>query len=145
VLKSFPTFYWCSKTADSFTHSTLNTYATLALVLASSSFGALHAMAWGFPFPTRGEQILWRCSCLVLTFYPVGHLLLFLVSPLLLLKWLKRCVPYLTVLETFVLLLAAVCYIVARLALIVLPFLQLRLLPHTANHAVAWARYLPHI
>ncbi|KAJ3503860.1 hypothetical protein NMY22_g18104 [Coprinellus aureogranulatus] len=131
--KSYPSFYWSSCTEDKHCSAAPTCYATIALVVASASLGALHTMAWSFQFPTPAEQQIWRCCCLVLVCPPMVDHEVWAVWDVLALAGM------------FVLMLGAICYTVARLILIVLPFVQLRNLPVSTHVATTWADILPHI
>ncbi|KAK0229409.1 hypothetical protein EDD85DRAFT_974646, partial [Armillaria nabsnona] len=101
------------------------------MVAVGSIFGAFHCAAWSFYFPSHAEMVLWRYASmtvlvgLVVAFLPTGHLLIFIFTLL------TRT--------------GTVAYIVARIILIVLAFMQLRFLPPLAFHTVQWTTYLPHI
>jgi len=53
-----------------------------SLFVAATVFGAVHVAGWNLGFPTRAEQIIWRCAgvsiltlpCLMVLFYPTGLL-----------------------------------------------------------------------
>ncbi|GAB1317036.1 Paternally-expressed gene 3 protein [Madurella fahalii] len=54
-----------------------------SLFVAATLFGAVHVAGWNLGFPTRAEQILWRCAgiyiltlpCMIVLLYPIGRLL----------------------------------------------------------------------
>ncbi|KAK7920068.1 hypothetical protein PG985_008090 [Apiospora marii] len=52
------------------------------LALTSALFGALHAIAWNFEFPTLPEKILWHVATIVSAASPVAGLLLIPVAQL---------------------------------------------------------------
>lgn len=120
------------------------TLDTFVFAVMSSSFGALHAIAWRSQFPTFAEQQLWRYSCLTLTVYPLAHLLVIGCGVII------CCCGFMFMfiggtLLPFFMGLAACCYAAARIILFVLPFLQLRSLPETVHSTITWADFFPHI
>ncbi|KAK7978391.1 hypothetical protein PG988_005881 [Apiospora saccharicola] len=52
------------------------------LALTSALFGALHAIAWNFEFPTLEEKIVWHIATIALAASPVAGLLLIPVAQL---------------------------------------------------------------
>lgn len=51
-------------------------YAIYILTALTAGFGAIHAVAWNFEFPTLIEQIIWRVATLVSTILPPIALLI---------------------------------------------------------------------
>ncbi|KAL7933303.1 hypothetical protein V8C35DRAFT_327997 [Trichoderma chlorosporum] len=49
--------------------------AIILLALASGLFGAIHAIAWGFEFPTEVEKLLWQIATCIAAASPVVGLL----------------------------------------------------------------------
>ncbi|KAK0239705.1 hypothetical protein EDD85DRAFT_949543 [Armillaria nabsnona] len=131
-------------------------------VSVGSLFGALHCIAWSFYFPSHAEMVLWRFSCLAaLVGLPTASTIA--VYALMqnwehptwqwnVLRLLLGSKPDSSTQETFwayalsfISAVGAVTYIVARVFLIVLAFMQLRSLPESAFHTVTWTTYIPHI
>ena len=57
--------FWANSTAD-------NAWIADIIVLGIGiCFGAIHCIAWGFPFPTHTELQMWRISCVVITAVPI--------------------------------------------------------------------------
>ncbi len=125
------------------------------LVGVGSLFGAFHCAAWSFSFASHTEMVLWRFSSLAMlivvfiaAFFPVMAVWAF--------QGLDSMEPQtITHSETeykvwdafyyFVLVVIVLAYIVARIMLIILAFMQLRSLPPLAFHTVQWTTYMPHI
>ena len=131
-------------------------------VSVGSLFGALHCIAWSFYFPSHAEMVLWRFSCLAaLVGLPTASTIAVYAlrqnweHP----KWQWNVLRLLlgsksdsSAQETFwayalsfISAVGAVTYIVARIFLIVLAFMQLRSLPESAFYTVTWTTYIPHI
>ena len=55
----------------------------VSLFVAATLFGAVHVTGWNLAFPTRAEQILWRCAaiyiltlpCMIVLLHQIGRLL----------------------------------------------------------------------
>ncbi|KAK0197621.1 hypothetical protein F5146DRAFT_921541, partial [Armillaria mellea] len=104
-------------------------------------FGAFHSLAWSFYFPSHAEMVLWRVSVtgIFIGTIMVGHmdLVLLIVSFFNKNNWLKILTPISDGILVF--------YIVARIILIILAFLQLRALPPFTFCTVQWTTYIPHL
>ncbi|SJL00859.1 uncharacterized protein ARMOST_04173 [Armillaria ostoyae] len=131
-------------------------------VSVGSLFGALHCIAWSFYFPSHAEMVLWRFSCLAAL---VGLPTASTIAVYALMKnwehpkWQWNVLRLLLGSQSdsgaqqtfwayalsFISAVGAVTYIVARIFLIVLAFMQLRSLPQSAFHTVTWTTYIPHI
>ncbi|PBK78597.1 hypothetical protein ARMSODRAFT_1011157 [Armillaria solidipes] len=131
-------------------------------VSVGSLFGALHCIAWSFYFPSHAEMVLWRFSCLAAL---VGLPTASTIAVYALMKnwehpkWQWNVLRLLLGSQSdsgaqetfwayalsFISVVGAVTYIVARIFLIVLAFMQLRSLPESAFHTVTWTTYIPHI
>ncbi|KAK0472659.1 hypothetical protein IW261DRAFT_1507446 [Armillaria novae-zelandiae] len=86
-------------------------------------FGAFHCLAWSFSFPSHAEMVLWRVSSL-------GVLVWMFIQ-----EHFGECIgPF-----------SMLIYIVARIMLIALAFLQLRHLSPLSFCTVQWTTYIPHI
>ncbi|KAK0196711.1 hypothetical protein F5146DRAFT_1129506 [Armillaria mellea] len=131
-------------------------------VSVGSLFGALHCIAWSFYFPSHTEMVLWRFSCLAaLVGLPTASIIAVYAlkqnweHP----KWQWNVLRLLLGSQSdcgaqetfwayalsFISAVGAVTYIVARIFLIVLAFMQLRSLPESAFHTITWTTYIPHI
>jgi hypothetical protein len=120
--------------------------AVLIAICVELLFGGIHCMAWNNTFPSDLEKQMWRISAVLILTLP---LLMTVLSPALadddadgnLNYWRRLC-------DTFVeifLLIGVFFYFVARLTLLVLPFLQLRRLPPGAFLDIHWVSLFPHI
>jgi len=116
-------------------------------------FGAIHCVAWNNTFPSNIEKWLWRVSAVLILTLPLSMTVL---SPVLaeddddVDEEARRRNPSLLrrLLDTFVemlLLMGVFFYFIARLTLLVLPFLQLRDLPPGAFVDIHWVSLFPHI
>jgi hypothetical protein len=120
-------------------------FATPAIALV---FGAIHCFAWPFAFPSEPEQILWRVNSVVITSMPV---LIPLMGAMLSFGFdfggvvgdcLQDGLKYLIL---GLVLFCMFAYPIARIFLLVLPFLSLRALPTEAYLSVHWTTLIPHI
>jgi hypothetical protein len=114
---------------------------TFALVTAC--YGALHAAAWHFSFPSRHEQILWRMSALTVAstcFFVFACFVFFFAH-----NWLEdNFIGYLYLLWIVGGGLAIV-YCVARFFLVLEAFISLRKVPPSAYDTLRWTTLLPHL
>lgn len=104
-------------------------------------FGAIHCTAWKHKFPSFVEEVLWKVSSILVTCAPFYLGLVDLITdvqPEESDSWWMSCLMYLF-------LAAIICYIFARLSLIILPFLELRDLPPDLFKDVQWTSFIPHI
>ncbi|KAK0440195.1 uncharacterized protein EV420DRAFT_1582093 [Desarmillaria tabescens] len=132
------------------------------LACVGSLFGAFHCAAWSFYFPSPTEMMLWRVSSLAVLIgllaavhYPGATLItegqrpgwMSKVPQILPHSWTDSRIWNLFLWVCVVILssVGAVAYIIARIMLIVLAFMQLRSLPPLAFHTVQWTTYIPHI
>ncbi len=129
-----------------------------------SLFGAIHCVAWSFYFPSHAEMMLWHLSSItvLIGLFVSGHL----AGILIIMEWVDAewtskpvsvflrawrddktgALPFiLTCISVFMMIVAIILYIVARITLIILAFLQLRSLPPLALCAVQWTTYIPHM
>ncbi|KAK0432170.1 hypothetical protein EV421DRAFT_2024119 [Armillaria borealis] len=134
----------------------------MAMVGVGFLFGAFHCVAWSFYFPSHAEMVLWRFSSMAVLIglcvgsqFRVGMMILDWVDP----EWTSKPVSVffrawrddkiwvltLVTISNFMFFVAIVAYIVARIILIILAFLQLRSLPPLAFCTVQWTTYIPHI
>lgn len=59
--------------------SKINNTVLWTVLSGAMMFGAVHAVAWNFAFPSRVELIFWRCATIFTTAGPPGFLLLTLL------------------------------------------------------------------
>ncbi|KAK0432188.1 hypothetical protein EV421DRAFT_2040825 [Armillaria borealis] len=125
-------------------------------------FGGFHCVAWSFYFPSHAEMVLWRFSSMAILIslivgghIRVGDIILNWIDP----EWMSNTVSLflrisrddkiwviiLAIISYFMVSVGIVAYIVARIILIILAFLQLRSLPPLAFCTVQWTTYIPHI
>ena len=116
-------------------------------VCVSIFFGAIHCIGWSFHFVTLQEQWEWRMSAILVSGVPIflttlsGITIVLKVKP-------PTSSSGLGLYHYFLLFIsfAMVCiYIIARITLLVLPFIALRSLPPNAYIQFNWVDFLPHI
>ena len=111
--------------------------STIVFII-SGAFGAVHCLAWNSDFPSHVERIFWQVSSVLVTSIGAGLMAIAgHVSP----KYGKRTIIIgFSIAAPFI-----VAYCCARLALLVLAFLQLRDLPFDAYLTPSWTVFYPHI
>lgn len=114
--------------------------ATISIVLAMG-FGAIHFAAWNASFPTEPEKLLWQVAAVVVVAIPF----LFFLGAAVVLKQGTIRALYHTIVFDLVIPLGAFMYVMARVILMVLPFVSLRSLPPEALKDVEWVNFVPHI
>ena len=138
-----------------FTHcgrlSTKGRFHAFALASGVATvFGAMHAAAWSFNFPSSAERVVWRTLAVLLIVVPVYSFLLSshfywkgiaTLSTTITRHGLKslRAIAYVWVPVCLM-----VVYIVSRLVLLVLMFVFLRKVPPGIYETVSWTNYIPH-
>ena len=128
--------FWASSTAD-------NTGIADIIVLGVGvCFGAIHCIAWSFPFPTHAELLMWRISSVAITAVPV-----YIPLTIGLGIWLENmdfenAAGIIGVLSVF---LAGLLNVIARAVTLVLSFTSLRDLPPRAFDTVHWTTFIPHV
>lgn len=99
----------------------------VVLVVVGTIFGAIHAVAWSFAFPTFAEKLLWRVSSLIITASPAILFVLFVAD-------MENSAS-----------IGVIIYVIGRLILLSLAFTTLRSLPDGAFQTVTWTTFIPHI
>ena len=123
--------FWANSTRNDFL------IADLIMLGVGICFGAIHCIAWHFPFPTHKELLIWRISSVTITVVPIYiPLMVFIIdissdiiAPIAVL-WIFPAVPL---------------YILARVFTLVLAFTSLRNLPPGAFDTVHWITFIPHV
>lgn len=95
-------------------------------------FGAMHCLAWNSPFPSPKERLLWRICSVASTALPVPIIIA--------LKYTTNSSWFTLVCSVF----GPPLYISARIFIIYLAFMSLRVLPASAYQTVTWTNYIPH-
>ena len=119
-------------------------------------YGAAHATAWGFVFPTNVERLLWRISCVdtiagvisLLAFFSIvvfhhehGH-------KLLLKSFFSREPGIMPLLYRLVIVIGVINFpfwILARIYIIIETFISLRYVQLGVYLTVEWTDYIPHL
>jgi hypothetical protein len=114
-----------------------------SVAIIATIFGAIHCIAWSFPFPSRSERILWRISSLNTTCIPAVVLMIALLGNRIESK--KEWRWILPVVTPFPAHFFALLYVLARVSLVVVAFASLRSMPSGAYCTVSWASFIPHI
>jgi len=136
-----PTFYSSKKDND----DTDDTPIWLALCIATV-FGAIHCIPWSFHFATLQERWAWRISAILVSVLPAS--LIFALSLYLTFEADDNKPVWMELYEWFMILSLFVMpflYIIARIVLLILPFMALRALPPGAYVQLDWVSFLPHI
>ena len=100
-------------------------------------FGSIHCAAWSFQFPSHTEQLLWRISSLIITCLPALVLVVTAIWDHSDLNSQKFWAA--------IMMLAPFPYILARIILLILPFMALRSLEPDVYRTVEWTTFLPHV
>ncbi len=129
-----------------------------------SLFGAFYCAAWSFYFPSYIEMLVWRFSSVVVL---IGLPAASLLSGVDLIRsgntlswahyldeikdaeryrdWKYNSCTFVNFILTVISCVGIIAYIVGRMTLVILAFMQLRSLPSLAFHTVQWTTYIPHI
>jgi hypothetical protein len=116
-------------------------------ICVATVLGAIHCIPWSFYFATLKEQWVWRVSAILVSGLPISFIVTGFLCPEFVDKdnkptWIMKLY------QAFVLLVGRVMgflYIIARIVLLVLPFVALRTLPPGAYVQLNWVSFLPHI
>ena len=116
----------------------------LLLSLASCIFGGLHLFAWESSFVSQTEQGLWRVSALYIT--SMGALAGVYVIANEIIELQKFCAPFFVLRFVYEACISVLplCYLGARIFLIVEAFISLRDLPVEAYQTPNWTQLIPH-
>jgi hypothetical protein len=114
--------------------------AAISIALAMG-FGGIHFAAWGVSFPSGPEKILWQVASIAVVAVPF----IFFVGATIVLS--LGAVPglYHTIIFRLVIPLGVLVYVIARIILMVLPFMSLRSLPPEVFKDIQWTDFIPHI
>jgi len=126
-------------------------YAGLVLLFISAAYGGIHATLWSSHFPSSTESLIWKCSAVV-----VGA---GIILPLIVILWLytdpeehsgTRKVWYVisliaTAFVAVFVVAFCVCYVAARLFLVIEAFISLRSLLPAVYETPNWTQWLPHL
>jgi hypothetical protein len=102
----------------------------LAMCVATV-FGAIHCVPWSFHFATLQERWVWRISAILVSSLPIS--------------WLAVARAKIENFKVLIMIVIISLYIIARMVLLVLPFVALRALPPGAYVQLDWVSFLPHI
>ena len=130
--------------------SRLHNLRTIIIVaIPTASFSCLHLVAWNFEFPSRGEQLLWRWTCISMGII-LGTGCVVEASSIIIdgytttgltnlnrykLRWLTNILFFVP----------GLLYICARMIVIMEVIVSLRQLPDGCFEAVRWAELFPHL
>jgi hypothetical protein len=134
--KRIDTFYPPSSTECK--SATTDYFIIISLVSIAVVFGAIHCIAWPFPFPSDAEQILWRVSSVVITGVPIAAV------PPGVLNARSDSGSWVGDVGAVIAVGVSIAYTISRLSLLVLAFLSLRALPPDAYRSVQWTSLIPH-
>ena len=127
--------FWANSTEDN------ATIADLIVLGVGICFGAIHCIAWVFPFPTHTELLMWRISSVTITAVPVYIPLMFALG-----GWLGNIDLYtIGYIALFSIIPAGLLYVIARVFTLVLALTSLRDLPPGAFDTVHWTTFIPHV
>ena len=114
-------------------------------VFVATVFGAIHCIPWSFHFATLQELWVWRISAIFISGLPISVVASGLFAARFFNEnqptWMKVCESFMTLIGNAL----SSLYIIARIALLVLPFVALRALPPGAYVQLNWVSFLPHI
>ena len=115
--------------------------ADLVVLGVGICFGAIHCIAWGFPFPTHAELFMWRVSSVAITAIPTYMPLVALLA-IRLADMDFDTTAFILGISLFP---AAILYVIARMFTLVLALTSLRELPPGSYDTVHWTTFIPHV
>ena len=104
-------------------------------------FGAIHCIAWSFHFATLQERWVWRICAILVSGLPI----LLVAVPFFYRIFRDWFGHFYKIFMRYTSIVIMIFYIIARIALLVLPFVALRALPPGAYVQLNWISFLPHI
>ena len=122
-----------------------NALLFLLATCIATVFGAIHCIAWSFQFATLQERWVWRISAILVSGVPIS---IYAIASLFHAFGYEDIPTWMKVDKFFGGLTGTVLvfvYIIARMVLLVLPFVALRALPPGAYVQLDWVSLLPHI
>lgn len=109
-------------------------------IFLAMGFGAIHFVAWNVSFPSKAELILWRVAAITIVIVPFIFFVNATISVNIRVpKWFRALNFYVFI--PF----GVLTYMIARVALMVLPILSLRSLPDDVYRDITWTKFIPHI
>ena len=127
--------FWADSTGDN------AAIADIIVLGVGICFGAIHCIAWGFPFPTDTELLIWQVSSVAITVVPIYMSLMIGLG-----GWLVY-MDFRVIDNIFGILIppAFILYIIGRVVTLVLALTSLRDLPPGALDTVHWTTFIPHV
>ena len=119
------------------------TISFLLFAFAGGVFGGVHCLAWNSTFPTPKERLAWRVCSVATTGLPIIAVSIALITRIVMTK--RREEWEIQYVQTFVLLVSGVPYILARLTLIALALASLRAVPADVFQTTDWSNIIPHV
>ncbi|KAF8647494.1 hypothetical protein AX16_006699 [Volvariella volvacea WC 439] len=111
-------------------------------------FGVIHVLGWWFYFPTNIERSLWRSASIAITVVPALVAFVEMLITIFMDKSARRRSGFNVLFPMVVipvLVISSITYTVARLYLIVQPFVGLRSLEPATFLDIEWNKFVPHI
>jgi hypothetical protein len=134
--KRIATFYPPSSTK--WKSPNTDVFMAISLVSIAVVFGAIHCIAWPFPFPSDAERILWRVCSVIITGAPIAVVLLWVLGNR------SDSGSWVEDVANIIALGVSFAYMISRVSLLVLAFLSLKALPPDTYRSVQWTSLIPH-
>jgi hypothetical protein len=133
-----PTFY-----SSSYDNDNNDGAPFIPALCVATVFGAIHCIPWSFHFETLQQQWLWRISAILVLGVPISFIASGCLWPTRENKptWMKLY----EALMFLIVIIMIFLYFLARIVLLVLPFVTLHALPPGAYIQLNWISFLPHI